>query len=306
MTNGTKLGDAHARFLALNRVSIRLSFDGVLPAQRARGTWTWNRLDQRLRHLRQHHRSWFARRVSVGTTVTPDNLSHFADSIDYLLNRGIGAIDVAPVVGVSTPASRDLRAELRGQFARVLDASLRTFRKSGRIPLSVFRESGRFQPWETMCGVTEGTKLVVDVDGEVYGCEPGVPSFLGRTKPLLGRVAAAMHLGHIGDPQLETRVPTYRKALMLTGLFGPRERLHSVYGSCRTCAHLGECVVCPMAIAHAPGATDATRVPDFVCAFNQTALDYRAKFRRAVRSAEVQARRQRRSRHGESETDTTP
>jgi hypothetical protein len=95
---------------------------------------------------------------------------------------------------------------------------------------------------------------------------------------MLRDITRAMHLGHVADPQLSARLPAYGDALGATGLFGPRSRMHSSYGQCRSCRYASQCVVCPLSIAHA-GGTDPTRVPDYTCAFNRAALKYRARFR---------------------------
>jgi len=97
LTNGTRLGEAQAQFLAANRVAVRISIDGAAPAQRSRGAWTAPRLDRLLDDLRHRHRYWFTHRVSVSATVTPGNVPYLADSIEYLLHKDVRAIEVAPV-----------------------------------------------------------------------------------------------------------------------------------------------------------------------------------------------------------------
>jgi sulfatase maturation enzyme AslB (radical SAM superfamily) len=280
LTNGTRLGDAQARFLAANRVSVRISIDGGPAAQRSRGAWTARWLDQLLDDLRHRHRYWFTRRVSVSATVTPENVPFLADSIEYLLRKGVRAIEVAPAIGPAPGWDHRLRTVLNAQVARIFETSLEIYRRSGRVPLRLFQHGTRYRGSQPMCGIAEGTRLVVNTDGNVYGCTAGVTSFLRNPSPLLERTSEAMHLGHIADPELACRLPAYAEALRATGLFGPRNRLHSSYRACARCRHLGRCVVCPLATAHTPGATDPTRVPDFACAFNQVALRYQARFPR--------------------------
>lgn len=284
LTNGTRLAEEHVAFFAKNRVAVQISIDGPPPAQAARGAWTFPRLDDLLDRLRAHHRAWFTRHLSVATTVPPVNIPWLADSVEYLLAKGVRSILIAPSIGASAGWNDGLRAVLDEQFARVFRTSLALYRKTGRVPLVVFKKTSglAFKPSQAMCGITRGTKVVVDADGQVYGCTPAVASLQRDPPAMLRHVTEAMHLGHVTDRQLATRLPAYGDAVRATGLFGPRSQMHSSYGACRLCRHMGQCVVCPLAIAYAPGATDPTRVPDFRCAFNQVALKYRARFPRQV------------------------
>jgi sulfatase maturation enzyme AslB (radical SAM superfamily) len=282
LTNGTRLGEEQAAFFASNKVSVQISIDGPLPAQALRGAWTFPYLDDLLDRLRAHHRAWFTRHLSVATTVPPVNIPWLADSVDYLLAKGVGSILISPSMGASAAWNDGQRAVLDEQFARLFRTSLSLYRKTGRVPLVVFRKTSgsAFKRSQAMCGITRGTKVVVDADGQVYGCTPAVASFQRDPPAMLRHVIEAMHLGHVTDRQLPARLPAYGEAVRATGLFGPRSQMHSSYGACGSCRHLGQCVVCPLSIAHAPGATDPTRVPDYACAFNRVALEYRARFPR--------------------------
>jgi sulfatase maturation enzyme AslB (radical SAM superfamily) len=280
LTNGTRMGSAQAEFLARNRVDVQISIDGPLPAQAQRGAWTFPRLDRLLDHLRGDHPAWFRRHVSVAVTVPPVNIPALADAAEYLLAKGVTSIVIGPAMGASTGWNAEMRAQLDEQFARLLRVSLAVHRRSGRVPIAWFRRaSGRSgQPAQPMCGVARGTKVVVDTEGGVYGCTPAIAAFQHEPPAMLRRASEAMRLGHVADPQLAERLPGYRDAVRAAGLFGPRSRMHSSYGDCGSCRHVGRCMVCPLAIAYAPGASDPTRVPDYLCAFNDVALDYQARF----------------------------
>ncbi len=280
LTNGTLLDDRMAAFLAGHDVGLQLSMDGVPAAQTLRGSWTYSRLDGLVDQLATRHPHWFRRRVSVAITLTPPTVRHLAESFEYLLAKDVREISVAAALGPSRGWRSGSLEELDRAFELVFSASLAHYRKTGRVPLTLFRKTVEYpaEPSQPMCGIAGGSKIVVDADGEVYGCHPAIPSFMRRPAPLLRKVAAAMRLGRIADPHPESALPAFRKALDATGLFGPRDRFLSALGPCRTCSYLGRCAVCPLSIAYAPGARSPLRVPDFVCALSRTALKYRDRF----------------------------
>jgi len=280
ISNGTLLDDRLAAFLAMHGVGLQISMDGVMAAQALRGAWTYARLDALLERLGSRQPRWFRRRVSVAITLTPATVPHLAESFAYLLSKDVREISVAPALGAARGWRRARMAELDREFGRVFSASLAHRRRTGRVPLTLFRKTVEDQahPSQPLCGITGGSKIVVDADGRVYGCHPAIPSFMTRPSPLLENVAAAMSLGGISDLDPEDALPAFREALDATGLFGPRGRLVSSLGACRSCAYLGRCAVCPLSIAYAPGARNPRRVPGFACAFSRTALKYRDRF----------------------------
>ena len=287
VTNGTRLGHDEAAFLAANRVDVQISLDGAAAAQAARGTQTFSQLDGLLNRLRQRHRTWFARHVSVAATITPANVRHLAGSVTYLMSKGVRAVRLAPAMGLRSGWSdADLEA-LAAQFRAVANLSLAHWRRTGRVPVTAFRgTSGRPpDPSLPMCGIADGTKAVIDVDGQVYACSPVLPVFGAPAPPLLRRTSRAMRLGSIADPRLGDRLAPYGDAVRATGLFGPRGGLRASRGPCRACRYARACMVCPLTIAYEPGNANPRRVPDSVCAFNRAALAGRERFRRRARSA---------------------
>lgn len=280
ITNGTLLDDRMAAFLAAHDVGLQISMDGVPAAQALRGAWTYARLDALLDRLGSRQPHWFRRRVSVAITLTPATVRHLAESFEYLVSKDVREISVAPALGAARGWRSGRLAELDRELGRVFSASLAHRRKTGRVPLTLFRKTVEHHahPSQPMCGITGGSKIVVDVDGRAYGCHPAIPSFITRPSPLLEKVAAAMSLGTISDLNPEDALPAFREALDATGLFGPRGRLVSPLGACRSCQYVGRCAVCPLSIAYAPGARNPRRVPGFACAFNRTALRYRDRF----------------------------
>jgi radical SAM protein with 4Fe4S-binding SPASM domain len=150
------------------------------------------------------------------------------------------------------------------------------------VPLSLFRKTQAtpYPPSSARCGAEIARMAVVDVDGQVYGCPPVIGSAVEHPEGLLASTLEAMRIGHISDPDLEQRLPAYRQALERVGLFDRRDAYRSPFGTCRECAYLRYCDLCPLSIALAPGASDPTRVPGFACAFKRVSLKYRHRFAR--------------------------
>jgi sulfatase maturation enzyme AslB (radical SAM superfamily) len=282
LTNGTRLGEAQAAYLARRRVAVQISLDGVEAAQRLRGPWTVPRLDAVVSRLRTRHRAWFRNRVSAAVTVVPGTIRHLAASIDCLLDWGFRDISLSPAMGDARGWREDLLPALDEQLARVYRSSLRHYRRTGEVPLSLFRKrrATPYPPSSARCGAELARMAVVDVDGRVYGCPPVIGSAIDRPAGLLASTLEAMRIGHVSDPGLARRLPAYAQALARTGLFGRRDAYRSPFGRCRDCAYLRYCDVCPLSIALAPEAGDPARVPGFACAFKRVSLKYRHRFPR--------------------------
>jgi sulfatase maturation enzyme AslB (radical SAM superfamily) len=282
-TNGMLLDDERAEFLARHRFDTQLSFDGVPAAQERRGAGTFQRLDATLDRLRARHSAFFAERLEVGMTLTGATLPCLADSIDYFLSKGIACVNVAPRLTLDPDWSNDRIAELEQQFSRVYRSCLRHLRRTGEVPLSLFRRSegrrGRNdRVGQPICAAAGTDSLTLGVDGELrscvllHECYQKLPSaFLrGRVEPL--------RLGNLGGTGLSGRIAGYPAAARATGLFHHTAHKHSAYGRCADCRHDGDCFICPVSIGHIPDNTDPSRVPDFQCAFHRVALDYRSRF----------------------------
>jgi len=65
---------------------------------------------------------------------------------------------------------------------------------------------------------------------------------------------------------------------LAAGIFGPQSGKRSRSGRCAACRHAAVCFICPIACAKNPYPDEATRIPDFQCAFNRIALEYRRRF----------------------------
>jgi hypothetical protein len=160
------------------------------------------------------------------------------------------------------------------------------YRQTGKVPLLLFRIDGATKPLRppdgAMCRAPTGQVLAVDVDGQVHGCAVFVESYQSFASPFLRSCVASMRLGDFREPGFAARLAEHPEAARRLGIFHDKESKHSSYGRCADCHFVKACSVCPASIGHIPGNADPNRVPDFVCAFNRTALGWRALFPRSV------------------------
>lgn len=282
ITNGTLMDEEKAAFLAAHRFKTQLSFDGVPAAQDLRGRGTFKVLDGLLDRLRARHALYFRDDLSVAFTLTSGTIPHLADSVEYFLGKGLQEIAVSPVFTHDAGWRTELRDELDRQFARIYKASLRHRRRTGEVPVEIFRKERGYSPHfpqgRTMCGVGQGETLTVDVDGQVHGCMTFATSMQKLPSEFLRTRLDAMKMGDVRDPAFAGRLGAYPEAARRAEIFNHKELKHSSYGVCRDCRYFDECGVCPASIGHIPGNTDPHRVPDFLCAFNLVALEYRRRF----------------------------
>jgi sulfatase maturation enzyme AslB (radical SAM superfamily) len=282
-TNGTLLDDATAAFLALHDFHTQLSFDGVPPAQAARGLHTWSRLDELLTRLGSEFPSWFRRSFDVAVTVHSGNVAHLFDSFAYLAGKRVATVKAGPLFTHDagwTPAHRDL---LDAQVRRVFDLSLRIYRETGRVPFEPFRKTERRRPAprpRAMCGVGGGEVIAVDVDGQTTGCVTFAESYQKLPSDLLRGRLEAMRMGDVRSRDFPRRLALYPEAARAAGIFDDKQDKHSSYARCGECAYLATCSVCPTSIGHIPGNTDPTRVPDHQCAYHLVVQAHRARFPR--------------------------
>jgi sulfatase maturation enzyme AslB (radical SAM superfamily) len=281
-TNGLLLTPRRLAFLERHRVNIQLSFDGVTPSQDLRSPGSFAILDRLLDRLSLRHRAYFRRRVMVAVTVTAPAIPHLAASFDYLLAKGVRDIAIGPAMG-HPRLSKAQAGELDRQFGRIFTQSRRHYQETGRVPLRLFRKSAPAprKPSRSAlaCVAAIGRDLAVDVGGEVYSCALLIRSCQTVARPALARRLAAMSLGPVTDLQgLVQRRAQLPAAAMAAGIFGPQSRKRSSLARCATCRYAASCFVCPIACAKNPESADAGRIPEFQCAFNRIALEYRRRF----------------------------
>jgi uncharacterized protein len=282
ITNGTLLREEQATFLVRHDFDVQLSFDGVRSAQDLRGPGTFAVLDRLLDRLREDHQAFFSKKLRVAVTLVPSTIPDLADSIDYFLGKGVQRMVVAPALTHQPGWRPELMEQMDSQFARIFRASLRHYRKTGKVPFTLFLKE-RNQPTHgpqpsAVCAAGRGDKAAVDVDGQVHGCLMFVDSYQKFPTAFLRKRLDAMRMGDLRDPDLPQRMSAYPVAAREAGIFHNKQDMYSTYGRCGECRFLSECSLCPVSIGHQPGNTDPHRIPDFQCAYNLVSLKYRERF----------------------------
>jgi uncharacterized protein len=296
ITNGMLLGEREIAFLGSHRFLVQLSFDGLPPAQGLRGEHTFERLDALLDTLRQRYPGVYEHQLRVNITFTPATLLHLPDSVDYFLfDKRLQDLSLTPQMTAAPDWRPERIAELDHVFARLFRSSMRRYRETGEVPLQTFRKTERRRPGRrpaqiSMCGVSRGDQLAVDVDGRTHGCLMFVESYQVFPTTFLKSRVEALRLGDIRDAALDDRLRLYPETVRNQEIFHHKELKYSSYGRCGECKYLAECSVCPMSIGRVDGDADPRHVPDFNCAFNLVSLKYRARFPRLKSLDEVFAR----------------
>jgi sulfatase maturation enzyme AslB (radical SAM superfamily) len=280
-TNGTFLTDEAIAFLEEYRVKTQLSFDGAAAAQNLRGPGTFSALDRTLDRLRARHPEFHESHLRVALTASPLNVPFLADSVGYFLRKKVEAISIMPSFASDSVWDIERIDELDSQFARILAISLAHARRTGKMPVDILRnvEDRPLRPVKRppMCGIARGTGIVVDVDGEVYGCNLLVGSYQEFGSDSMRDRLNELKMGRVDDPALGRRFASFPSAVRRERIFNRKDKKYSAYGACRDCRWFDRCFMCPACITRVPGSSDPDRVSDFYCAFNQVALKYRSR-----------------------------
>ncbi len=282
VTNGTLITDEVSDFLAEQEFKVLLSFDGVRSSQDLRCEGTFDALDRVLDSFRERHPDYFRRAVEISVTVSPPAVRFLADSVDYLLGKGVQEIDLTPVMTPYPGWDENCRRELEAQFERVLQSSLEHLEKTGEVPLLLYAGKGHLSgprvTTRAMCEIVESNSWAVDIDGRVSGCTLFAPSIQKFGSDLLRECRPVLSLGHVTDPDLLEKCEAFPDAVVRLPIFSEKEKKYSSYRRCADCRFFAACVTCPASIGFAEGNTDPHRVPDYYCAFNYTSLASRDGF----------------------------
>ena len=274
-TNGLLLDNEKIDFLAAHEIDVQVSFDGVPAAQDLRRAGSFRLLDERLQHVRREWPAFFEDRLGIAITVTAANLSALGDSVDYFLDLGVPSVLLGPRLTHDPDWRPGHAREMRRQLARVCRLSRNHLRRTGSVPLRLFRKGrGQASPRTQrtrMCGVGSVGSLVVDVDGSVYGCVLFARSYQRLDSPALRRWIAPLSGGRFDDHWLARRLRAVRARLRRSALFTCWDQKRSGHGRCAHCPERARCAVCPVSIAHVHGNDDPHRVPDLPCAFFRSA-----------------------------------
>lgn len=282
-TNGTLITPSTLAFLVAHNFKLQLSFDGIREAQIRRGEGTFEALDRLLDLLRKTHPDYLRRRVQIGMTLMAATIPALADSIQYLLGKGVTAISLVPRTTWDPDWTAESKEILRQQVDQVIKLSLDHWCRTGLVPVGFLR--GRNSPAKAappgtfLCAAPRAASVCVEPGGRTFACTMFATSW--HTQPTLAQTAACvLDLGHICDPDLQERIAALPRRARKLPLLTDKRAKHSSYGRCEACRFRADCFVCPAAIAHIPGNDDLRVIPDFQCAFNRVTLAARAVFNR--------------------------
>lgn len=280
-TNGTKLTAPLTRFLLDRGFTIRLSFDGVDAAQRHRGAGTFRALDRLLDRLRERYPSGLAKQVRVVVTLLASTIPALAESVRYLIGKGVHAIEVAPRFTWDPEWRPSCRAVLERQVGEILRLSLDHWRDTGVVPVGFLARAPLLDAGAPvqrfLCGAPAATALCVDPDGRAWAC----PAFAGSVQklaPLALEASRVLDLGPILAHSFSRRLSALPEKAGRLRLFTDRLAKRSSYGRCADCRFVADCHVCPASISHCPHNRDPDLIPDFVCAFKYVTLTARERF----------------------------
>jgi sulfatase maturation enzyme AslB (radical SAM superfamily) len=280
-TNGTLLTPEILAFLFEHGFTISISFDGVEAAQRKRGEGTFEVLDRLIEQLREEHAPQLAPHVKILLTLVASTIPYFAESVRYLLGKGVQAIDIAPRLTPDPDWHPSCREDLERTKDEIVRLSLDHWRRTGTVPVSFL--AGARPPdasasaGEFLCSVSAATSLSVDPDGRGWAC-PVFASSLQELAPLAREASRALDLGEISAPSFSGRVAGLPMRVRKLRLFTNRLAKRSSYGACADCSFVKECHICPGSISHNPTNRDPDLVPEFICAFNFVARTARKRF----------------------------
>jgi len=282
LTNGLLFNQERLRFLVENSVFVNLSFDGMPEAQNQRGRGTWKKLDTLMGQMRNRFPEWFASHLQVTMTLTPRNLRHFADSVRYLMTRGVKTIGVSPALTAIPRWNEDLSPPLEDQLQRVFELVLKHFHDSGEVPLKAFRrytgETVPSGPAQRSCAALEAAHPTLDTDGRLYSCLMFARSGLGADDPRRSEIAVDLDLGRVDDPGFEERRRTFAAEIRNLELFTSAPDLESRYGQCQDCPAATMCKICPLALLEFGTEIAPNKVPALLCAWKRLSADFRGRF----------------------------
>lgn len=300
-TNGTLLDADALTFLDRHRFDIRLSFHTHPRAPDREGRETFGRLDRLLDLVMIRYPRLWRERFHVVVTIGVEDVPLLADTIEYLVGKGVRDIAMSAACGQDGWA-REGVASIERQLARITEVARRRWESTGMVPIALFRKEGVDEDspaaGDFRCRGALGSSIAVDATGQAYGCvmmagvratatartaedpartlgapaAPAGPLVLEPDSPLW-----AFHLGDLRDPGFPRRLARYPSLIQRARVFPRRLAMRSSDARCGTCRYVRQCTLCPVECAFGPGAAEG-RVSDFVCAFTRVSMAHRERF----------------------------
>src|SRR5712671_449947 len=135
ITNGLLRGRREIRFLVAHGFHVKLSFDGIEPAQRLRGKNTFKKLDRLLDYLRDEYPAFYEDHLKINVTLLPETLQWLPDSIAYFVHdKEVHDLAISPQFTASTWRAEQIE-DLDRAFASIFRICRERFDDTGEVPL---------------------------------------------------------------------------------------------------------------------------------------------------------------------------
>lgn len=234
-TNASLLTEAVMEFLAGNRFSVMLSFDGFAQEIHRRAG-SFRRVDGALRGLL----GFRGIGLETNSVFTSRTVGCLARSLEYFAD--IGVPDVSLSVSDAFPWSRGSLLKLKKELTSLRRYAIAAFERTGRVPFVDFREKKGKGVFTCLAG---RKRISVAPDGSLWGC----PLFYDRFKSR-GR-GREYRLGFLDEFIEKPDGPRAGGAAGYSHLrmeyFLTPDRL------CLSCPDITDCAVCPVEAAFSSG-----------------------------------------------------
>jgi radical SAM protein with 4Fe4S-binding SPASM domain len=254
-TNGMLLDNEMFDYLAKWHVRVSLSVDGTRQVhEQGRGEGTFPKIEKLLALVPKYPE------CSVGTVtvVSPGNIGHLSESVEFLYEKGIRDF----VIGSDVHQEwTDKALQLfRQQFSKLRNLVEDHYSRTGKILIEGFDfGASRGAPYKCTPGKRT---LAVAPGGKVYGCTMLVPVWKKAKEEGFLSNFSDLQLGHVDD----LRDPDFKKRRdekVNSSKFFNQYYRYTKEKRCKDCEHLYKCYVCPgVAMSYSE---DPFLIPESVC-----------------------------------------
>lgn len=260
-TNGSLINDEVLDFLDQNRFRIDLSFDG-LAQNRARQKNSFAKTVAVIKKTveRKH--------ISFGTnsTFTPAAVMSICKSIECIIGLSVRIISLS--LDLTKRWNRPSLRKLAGEISGLRELTLRHFRKTGSIPVTLFRADNQKGIWQCQAG---SNLLAVTPSGEIWGCPTFYEYFKGESSTPAYR---EFYFGKSVEFKQDFR-KKYRKISSHYRRF-KMDNFYTTHSRCFLCPLIEKCGVCP--VLRKPSNHPLLFVPSYICEINKILINERENF----------------------------
>lgn len=268
-TNGSFLDDETLDFLNQNRFRIELSFDGR-SQNRAR------RKNSFAKTVAVIKKTVERKHISFGTnsTFTPAAVTTICKSIECIISLGVREISVS--LDLTRRWNRPSITKLAGEMSGLRELTLQHYRKTGTIPVTLFRAEKEKGIWQCPAG---SNHLTVTPSGEIWGCPTFHEYFKGKAAtPAYREFYFGKSTGFTEDFEKRYRKISshYRRFRM--------DNYYTTDSRCFLCPLVEKCGVCP--VLRKPSNHPLLYVPPYICEINKILIDEMENFARELKTGQ--------------------